>query len=499
MLIALYVSAFSAASQANDLDLLFRGARIVDGSGRPAYIADLGISQQKIVFIGDADKQGYSAELNIDARGRVLAPGFIDLHAHGNPLKDGSFSNFLAMGVTTIVLGQDGFSPAISSIDQWQQRWDSNGVGVNIALLIGHGSLRRYVGIGNVANISDKQLSTMQSVLANALETRFGLSTGLEYVPAIHATEQELIALAKVVGEKKRLIMSHIRNEDDDQLFASIMELARQGKYCNVHVAHIKSVYGKGQERGKDILALLSQLKNDRVPITADIYPYNASYTGIAILFPDWAKTDGMFKRALSTRRQELEQYLNNRVMARGGPKQTLMGSGQYTGLTLQQVADKLGKPFAQVLIDDIGPEGASAAYFIMDESLQSQLLTGEMVAMSSDGSPTMHHPRGYGSFAKLIEEYVINRQLLSIEQAVYKATGLSADILGITDRGLLKKGMQADLILFDPVNVRANASYQHPHQLASGFDMVLVNGKIAWQDANQQLRHGVLLKPQGD
>ncbi|WP_438865040.1 N-acyl-D-amino-acid deacylase family protein [Neptunicella sp.] len=491
------MSCYCSIVTAQQIDFLFRHANIVDGSGRPAYLADLAVKEGKIVFIGDAQTQHFTAQHDINAQGKILAPGFIDLHAHGNPIKDGEFSNFLAMGVTSIILGQDGFSPAIAGIDQWQQQWDSRGVGVNIALLIGHGSLRRYVGVGNVATVSEKQISTMQSVLSKALERRFGFSTGLEYVPAIHASEQELIALAKIVGQKKRLIMSHMRNEDDDKLFDSIHELARQGRYSKVHISHIKSVYGKGKERGKDILALLSQLRKERVPISADIYPYNASYTGVAILFPDWAKTNGLFHLAMPARAQELQDYLYQRVMSRGGPEKTLLGSGVYTGLTLQQVAEKLDKPFARVLIEDIGPQGASAAYFIMDDALQTELLTSNLIGLGSDGSPTMHHPRGYGTFAKLIEEYVIKRQVLSIEQAVYKATGLAADILAIKDRGRLKPDMQADIILFDPAKVRAHANYAEPHQLSTGFELVLVNGHIAWQH-NQpgEKRHGILLTP---
>ncbi|MBC3764593.1 N-acyl-D-amino-acid deacylase family protein [Neptunicella marina] len=485
------------AARASVVDVLFTHARVIDGSGRPAFIGDVAVTGGQVSFVGDAAKHNIIATQTIDAAGKYLTPGFIDLHAHGNPVKDGAFTNFISMGVTSVVLGQDGFSPAISGIQSWQQQWDPQGVAVNIGMLVGHGSLRRYVGIGNVSNVSEKQISAMESVLNNALDTHFGLSTGLEYVPAIHAPESELIALAKIVGKKHRLIMSHMRSEDDDKLFTSIHELARQGKFAKVHISHIKSVYGQGAERGKDIVALLEQYNNERIHITADIYPYTASYTGLAILFPQWAKTDGMMQRAVQTRRKELEQYLLNKVLSRGGPGSTLMGTGKYKGRTLEEVATLLEKPFQDVLIDDLGPEGASAAYFIMDDALQEELLKSRLVAIGSDGSPTMYHPRGYGSFAKVLQQYVKQQGLLTIEKAIYKMTGLAAQIIGLPKRGLIREGYSADLLLFDLNQIKSHADYQHPHQLATGFEWVMVNGKFAIEQGNVNLnRQGQLLLP---
>ncbi|GAB3035558.1 N-acyl-D-amino-acid deacylase family protein [Bowmanella dokdonensis] len=498
-LLGLSMAILLGTAQAEEaLDLLITNAQVVDGSGRAVYAADVGIRDDRIAFIGQWDEGGsVPAKQRIDARGRILAPGFIDLHAHGDPQKDAAFTNFLAMGVTSILLGQDGFGPVEDDYRQWQQQWEEQGSGVNIGMLVGHGSLRRALDIGNQKDLSEQQMQQMSAQLKRSLGSSFGLSTGLEYVPALYAKPQELVDLAQVVGKADRLIMSHMRNEDDNALFAAIDELAAQGKHARVHVSHIKSVYGKGAARGEQIIARLTELKQQGIEISADFYPYNASYTGIAILFPDWAKTGGQLKQVLPERRQELLEHLNARVSARNGPEATLFGSGPYQGLNLAEAAEKAGKPFAELLLDDIGPQGASAAYFIMDKALQGTLLEGPMVAISSDGSPTMYHPRGYGAFAKLIEQYVVNEARLSLEQAVHKATGLAADILKLPDRGRIAEGMKADLILFYPEKVKANADYNQPHKLASGFDWVIVNGQIAWQQSQPAARAGTLLLPE--
>jgi N-acyl-D-aspartate/D-glutamate deacylase len=231
--------------------------------------------------------------------------------------------------------------------------------------------------------------------------------------------------------------------------------------------------------------------------ITADVYPYNASYTGIGIVFPVWAKTQEQFDEALPARREELAEYLRNRVNLRNGPDATLLGTDPYTGKTLADLEQEMNMPFEDILIDIIGPQGASGAYFVMNDELQSRLLEDAYVGVSSDGSPTGFHPRGHGTFAKIIEEYVVKRESLALSEAVRKMTSFAADILGITDRGRVEVGQAADLIMFDPAAIRARATYPEPHELASGFELVLVNGEIAFKDgAGQSQRNGEVLRP---
>ena len=231
------------------------------------------------------------------------------------------------MGVTTITLGQDGDSPAVNDLDDWLQKVATQGLAPNLAMFIGHGTLRNISGIGRDADPDKKALDEMLATLDDALEYTFGLSLGLEYNPGLNAPARELEAIAKVVGGKDRLIMSHVRNEDDDQLDASIAELIEQGKHARVHIAHLKSVYGKGAARGHQILKIIDDARAKGVRISADTYPYNASYTGISIVFPIWAKAEEQFQLAKQNRRAELETFLVNKVTRRNGPDATLLGT----------------------------------------------------------------------------------------------------------------------------------------------------------------------------
>ncbi len=483
------------------LDLLIENARVVDGSGMPAMAADVVVVGDTIVFVGDAefssDDLKNRVRHRIDAAGRVLAPGFIDLHSHGNPLETPELENFLAMGVTTISLGQDGSSPETDDLSAWLDEVAAIGIGTNLAMFVGHGTLRDLAGIGLAPSPEPDDMERMLELLDTTLAYTFGMTTGLEYNPGLNASEQELVALAKVVGNRDRVVMSHMRNEDDDKIESSIAELLEQGRYSRVHISHLKSVYGKGSARAQEILQIIDNARAADIDVTADMYPYTASYTGIGIVFPVWAKTREQFEVARLERREELAEYLRNRVMARNGPESTLLGTDPYTGKTLAELSFELELPFEDVLIDVIGPDGASGAYFVMNEELQTSLLQSQWVGVCSDGSPTGFHPRGHGTFAKIIEQYVVKDGVLTLEEAIAKMTSFPAQILRIRDRGLLAEGMRADMILFDPAKVRANATYPQPLQLASGFDTVIVNGKIA-RDAGRlgEAPAGQVLRP---
>jgi hypothetical protein len=226
------------------------------------------------------------------------------------------------------------------------------------------------------------------------------------------------------------------------------------------------------------------------VQVTGDVYPYTASFTSLAILFPEWARPPHDYRAVVRARRAELAEHLRQRVENRNGPEATLIGTGRWAGRTLADVARELGRPFEQVLID-LGPGGASAAYFVMDEAVMRRFLQDPLVAVSSDGSPTMLHPRGHGAFARVIRRYVVDEPLLSIEEAVRKMTGLTASIVGLDDpdrvdpRGRIRAGWVADLVVFDPARVRDRAEYHDPHQLADGIRAVWIGGRTAWRDGH--------------
>jgi N-acyl-D-amino-acid deacylase len=232
--------------------------------------------------------------------------------------------------------------------------------------------------------------------------------------------------------------------------------------------------------------------------VSADLYPYTASYTGLSILFPDWARGGADYASVVRSRRQELAAYLRERIEARNGPGATLFGTGPYAGRTLAEASTATGRPFEELLIE-LGPSGARAAYFVMDDAWMRTFLLDPHTVIASDGSPSMEHPRGYGSFARVIRRFVVEEGSLSIEEAVAKMSGRTAALLGLSDparqevpRGLIRPAFAADLILFEPANITDPADFEAPHQLARGMDEVWVNGVLVWEGAPVMVPRGV-------
>ncbi len=462
-------------------DYAIIGGTIIDGSGKPAFNADLLTWDDSIVFIGQVDTTQIEVRV-IDATHKVVTPGFIDAHAHGDPLEE-EFDNFISMGVTTILLGQDGSSPVhsnlFSSTTAYFDSLERKGLLLNMAFLAGHGSLRQKAGMVTKSGLTNAELNVLTGLLEESLSAGcLGMSTGLEYLPGALADSIELVALAKKVGEHEALLMSHMRSEDDSSMNQSISELLMQGKYCDVHISHIKVVFGKDESRAEEILNSLDSARDRGIRVSADVYPYNASYTGIGIVFPPWAKTNRDFEVAKIHRNQELREYLYQKVMARNGPEATLFATRPFTGKTLAEVALESGKSFVDILLY-IGPTGASGAYFVMDESIQQVFILDPGIMISSDGGPSLRHPRSSGTFSRIIEEYVINRKLMSIEEAIHKLSGLTAGTLKLPRRGVLKEGFKADILVFDPKQVRSLATYEDPFIKSEGFNTVLINGKV--------------------
>ncbi len=482
--------------------LLLRDVRLVDGSGAPARGADVLVRGDTIERIGRLSRGDARGLRVVEGGGRVLAPGFIDLHTHGDPLES-AFTPFLAMGVTTVLLGQDGGSPSLegaardaSSLAAWMDAVDAATPDINIATLSGHGALRRRAGIDDgTRRPSDEQLARLQSVLEADLRAgAFGLSSGLEYVPGRYAELRELRSLGPVVARFDGVAMSHMRSEDADDVRASIQELVEASGPARAHVSHLKMVYGKGEAAADGLLDFLRGLRGDGNSPTADAYPYEASYTGVGILFPEWALPPNDYAAVAATRGDELRAHLQARMEQRNGPEALLFGTGRHAGRTLAQVAAAEGKPFAEALVD-LGPGGGQAAHFVMDRALQDRLMLAPFVALGSDGSPGGSHPRGAGTFARWIEDFVVRQPRVTLEEAVRKATSFPASILGLGDRGTVREGAKADLVLFDPGRVRARADYVNPTAMAEGFDLVLVNGRPAYEAGEPAGRVGRMLR----
>lgn len=470
-------------------DLVIHGATVVDGTGGPAWQADVLVRDGLIAYVGPVDPDTLQVAERVEGHGLVLAPGFIDPHAHGDPSSGEAFDSFLAQGVTTIILGQDGSSPSPAEFGRHLDAVDAAAPAINVGYLVGHNTVRRDSGIG-FRRPDAEGLEAMRTLVREALDAgALGLSTGLEYTPGNQATADELAALAEPVAAMNGVVMSHVRSEDAAMIRASVEELLEQGRRsgARVHLSHAKIVLEDDPDAAERVLAVMDSARSQGVRVTADVYPYTASFTGLSILFPDWARGPTPYAEVVRTRRSELAAHLRRRVNERNGPEATLFGTGPYSGLTLAEAAEREGRSFEDILME-LGPGGASAAYFVMDEAVMARFLTDTHVAVSSDGSPTMSHPRGYGSFARVLRRYVMEDSLLSLEEAVRKMTSLPSSILGLDrstastpPRGAIRSGWAADLVLFDPAEMRDRASFESPHTPAVGVRYLWVGGVLSW------------------
>jgi N-acyl-D-amino-acid deacylase len=478
---------------------LFRGVSLVDGTGAPPRPADVLITGDRIARVTPPSRgRPPSGTRVVEGGGRVLTPGFIDLHTHGDPLSS-PYDGFLAMGVTSITLGVDGSGPGTSeTLDTagWRHAVAPAPLDTNVALLAGHGTIRRAAGISDSVRRPDSsQLQRLAAVLeAEFRAGSFGLSYGLEYVPGIYSEAAEQRILGQVVARHGGVVMSHMRSEDDDAIEASIDELIASAGRARAHISHLKVVFGHGEARARALLDFLAAKRRQGIDLTADEYPYEAGFTGIAILFPEWSLPPTDYAAIVRERRPELYGYLERRMTRRGGPGALLLGTGPHAGKTLAQVAEQAGRHYVDVLIE-LGPEGGSGAHFTMDKALQDALLVDPHVAFSTDGGPGQRHPRGAGTYARLIEEYVVRDRRLTLQEMVRKATSYPARILRLRDRGIIRPGAKADLNLFDPSRVRARATYVDPFARAEGFDLVMVNGREAYAEGSKVGRSGILLR----
>ncbi|MBK9387457.1 MAG: amidohydrolase family protein [Planctomycetes bacterium] len=460
-----------------------RGATIVDGTGSPARRGDLLVRDGRIASLGEVDALAARGAESIAAEGLVLAPGFIDVHTHGDAFEQARFEGFLAQGVTTIALGLDGGSPRLP---EEAERYAAGEFGPNLVLFAGHATLRTTAGCGLRSDLGAEDLARLAAAVEAALAAgAAGLSLGLEYDAGRASSFEELVACAKPLVARDALVACHVRSEDDAAIASALDELLSIGRAsgARVHVSHLKIVLGRGEERAAEVLALLEAARAQGQRVSADLYPYTASYTGIDLLFPAWARPPHSYGAALHERRAELLAHLRERVNARNGPAATLLGSGKHKGKTLEALAQELGRPFEEVLAEELPPGSASAAYFVMDERAMRRFLRDPQVMIASDGGPSLAHPRGYGSQARVLRLALDGEAGFTLEEAVRKLAALPAATLRLRERGVLRVGARADLALLDPARVRDRASFEEPRRLAVGVRATWVNGILAYEE----------------
>jgi N-acyl-D-amino-acid deacylase len=474
---------------AQDLDLILRNGTVVDGSGSPSVHTDVGISGDRIVFVGSS--QGKKAKRVIDATGLVVTPGFIDPHTHtAGDLTDPKRSRnapYLMQGVTTVATGNDGDSP--EQIGETLATWTGHGIGTNALLFIGQGTVRRQVMAMSDAKPTPEQLERMKALVASAMsQGAIGLSTGLYYAPGSYSTTEEVIELARVTAQHGGIYDTHMRDESTYNigLMNSVRETLRIGKEANIPVmiSHIKALGADVWGQSTEVIGLIDAAREAGIKATASQYPYDASGTSVtASLVPRWAEADGKLLKNIDdpALHERLVKEMTENLRRRGGPETLLMTAApdkSVVGKNLAQIAQQRNVSPIEAALEIIRAGGSDVASFNMKESDIEAFMKQPWVMTCSDGSEG--HPRKYGTFPRKIHEYVYQKHVLSLEAAVRSSTSLPAETLQIKDRGLLKPGYYADVLVFDPKTFIDRATYEHPAVLATGVQYLLVNGQLA-------------------
>ncbi|MCB0491207.1 MAG: D-aminoacylase [Cyclobacteriaceae bacterium] len=461
-----------ACSQ-NRFDVIIRNAQVIDGSGSPSFIGDVGFNADTIAAVGDLSKA--ISEKEINATGLVLAPGFIDTHSHHDR---GMFESrdllaLTSQGVTTMIVGQDGGSQF--PLTKLTSRLDSTPVAINVGSYTGHNTLRRMVlGEKYQREATQEEVDQMKKMLAQDMKSgSLGLSTGLEYDPGIYSNKKEVLELADIVAQYNGRYISHMRSEDR-YFWDALKEIINIGKQSGVpvQISHaklaMKSLWGQSNK----VIEILDSARNSGIDITADIYPYPYWQSTMTVLFPERNFKD---RAAASFALSELTT-----------PEGVLIGDyspiSEYIGKTLAEVASIRKTDPVQTLMDLIeivekqdGDESIIATS--MTEEDIKRIMKWPYTNICSDGTTEGLHPRGHGSFTKILRHYVNEEHTLSLEEAIHKMTQQAATNLNLKKIGEIKPGYYADLVLFDPVSVADKATSDQPHALSTGIMSVIVNG----------------------
>lgn len=477
-------------------DVLIRNARVVDGTGAPAMMGSIAIKDGKIAALGKVDG---TAETVIDARGRVAAPGFIDVHTHSEKICDLPVAeNFLRMGVTSIITGNCGYSR--TDVAAFFKEIEATGTTLNVATLIGHGAVREE-GMGGkfIRAPNAEQMKKMKALVEKAMQDgAVGMSTGLIYVPGSFAKTDEIIELAKVVAAHNGTYASHMRHETR-RIFSAMDELTRIAREAGVRaeLSHIKLSGPTAWGKAREVLDYLEKARAEGLKITHDQYGYTASSTGLRQTIPD---------EALEGTRDDFASRLADPVKKAeiiAGMKKILKDSGRenyayavvarfpadpsLNGLNIVEAAKKVRGNDSlddqiELLLDIEKRGGGSGVFHGMNEEDLTAFLKHPLTMIASDGGPRrlgedVPHPRSYGNNARILARYVREQKVLSLEDAVRKMTQLPARTFRLAGRGELTPGSWADVVIFDPQTVQDKSEFNDPHHYSEGFSDVLVNG----------------------
>ena len=499
-------------------DLVITNVRIVDGTGNPWFRADVAVKDGQIARVGRVDP-AEGAKV-IDARHQILAPGFIDVHTHVESIyNQPEAENFVRMGVTSLVTGNCGTSA--TDIGQFLGRIKETPLAVNLATLIAHGSVRsKVMGLADRAP-TPEELQQMEALVEQGMKDgAVGFSTGLIYVPGTYAKTDEVVALARVAGRYNGLYATHMRNEGDGVMDA-IRESIQIGEQARlpVEISHFKISSKKLWGKSPQTLGLVREARGRGLPVTVDQYAYTASSTSLDSLLPSWVLAGG---REEGNKRLA-DPATHERVVRE--MKDTLKKSGfkdysyavvagyrpnaEFNGKSIAEIAKQTrGKGDVKAQIEQIlemyAEGGAGMVYHKMSEEDVGRIMQEPFTMIASDSgvrrlNEGVPHPRGYGNNARVLGRYVRELRLITLEDAVRKMTSLPAQTFGLRDRGLVREGFAADLVIFDEATIGDRATFAQPHQYPTGISFVIVNGQPVLSEGQMTtMRPGVALRGLG-
>lgn len=479
-------------------DLVISNGRVVDGTGKPRFRADVAIKDGRIARIGQVDPK--HAITVIDARGQIVAPGFIDVHTHVESIyNQPEAENFVRMGVTSLVTGNCGSSA--TDIGEFLGRIKERPLAVNLATLIAHGSVRsKVMGLEN-RDPSPEELKKMEAMVEQGMaDGAVGLSTGLIYVPGTYAKTDEIVALARVVAKHHGLYATHMRNEGS-QIIAAIRESINIGEEAGlpVEISHFKIASRRLWGRTNVTLGLVREARRRGLAVSVDQYAYTASSTSLDVRLPEWALAGGREegKKRLAdkeTRRRivhDMKDFLRKSGIKDYGYAvvANYPANPSFNGKSIKWITREakgksdLGSQIDQIL-EMYEAGGASMVYHGMNEGDVRRIMREPFTMIASDSGVRrlgegVPHPRGYGNNARVLGRYVRELRLISLEDAVRKMTSLPAQTFNLRDRGLLREGYAADIVIFDDSQIADRATFDSPHQYAVGVNFVFVNGQM--------------------
>jgi N-acyl-D-amino-acid deacylase len=514
--LAIFLSA-NPGVYSQTFDIILSGGTVIDGTGAAGYRADVGIKGDRIVTISRTPLTEQGARI-VNVEDLVVAPGFIDMHAHIDPIADlPEARSMVSQGVTTAIGGPDGSSPW--PLAPYLNQLERKGVGLNVCLLVGHNSIRRGVMALADREPTVEELALMRANVAQAMDDgAWGISTGLKYLPGSFAKTDEVIALSKEAASRGGYYTSHLR-EEGLRLMDAVSEAIEIGRQAKIPIVltHHKVIGQPMWGRSRDTLAMVERARREGIDVMMDQYPYTATYTGITVLVPAWARAGGTSSflgrlKDKKLRAKIKEEIVFNIVNDRGGGDLRRVQFGlvkwqrDLEGKTLHDWALMKGlestpENGAELVIEAIQKGGASCIYHVLSEEDVERIMRHPLTMIGSDGRLTEPgnghpHPRWYGAFPRVLGHYVREKNVLKLEDAIRKMTSLSAQRVGLKQRGQIKAGWFADIVVFDPKTIIDRATFTDPHQYPEGIHHVFVNGIAAIDGgAFQNLREGRVLR----